>query len=796
MLFVLSAVAAPQAGVVALQEPDISATPVIEGTETPGPGADDVDSEADPEGESTPDQNANAEKENEVVTADETGDPEDVNEPDDGEDALQTTNVGTTALIEGGYSLANLSWDDQANQVAMDLQVDAGFSADAGDNIVINYLSDALVLAPEQSAPAGLPVSVAVDSSLETVTLTFTEDFEAPVADSFVLVLVGELRFQACLPNPEPYTNSVYLNFWSANEAVWLEVRGEECPAAEHPAVDNVEFLAEMDAIMIDLYIPNIEAAAGFTATITFPQDKLNIPNGSTADFYFNDPQELYPPLIATAVANDGLITITFLDAEYEVGDDSRIATGWMHATLEPVVCDIAEPGEIVDTGQLYFVANPGGTFRSYFVNEALCDGASTSKTGELSADGSEIIWTIDSGDLINGGSIREGMLSTTMFDCESIDVQLIPNSSQVWHYVDCFGPVEGQISDSFTVQFGGEGPVRAIVTVTSPIEEGYPFTSAFNCAEVSATGPVLPTALNTRDNNAGWGTSVCAEVHLAGGGDTISNNVSSPAVYPGDPLTYTVNFSTTADFWLTISLEDVLPDGFDVTDVTCTFTPASLAEGECEVSDDNSLTVGLSRDPIESEEGPDLTGGGEIALTIEGTVSAAPGTELVSQACGARGFDLPLFPPVISQIGGDGICASTTTLVLQPEEPTTPTPSSTPEPTAPTTPEPTGTVEPDPTETTTPDPTGTVEPEPTETPAGTATPEVTTPATPGATPGSPTDPATDPDPESDDPGTVTGLPSTGQGSTSAGIAVFTAAIAASMLMAVAVGIRIRSPRS
>src|SRR5699024_9364741 len=141
-----------------------------------------------------------------------------------------------------------------------------------------------------------------------------------------------------------------------------------------------------------------------------------------------NDPQELYPPLIATAVATDGLITITFPDVEYGVGDSSWTATGWMGATLEPVVCDVAESGETVETSQLYVVANPGVTFRSHFVNEALCDGGPASKTGELSADGSEIIWTIDSGDLINGGSIREGMLSTTMFDCESIDVQLIPN--------------------------------------------------------------------------------------------------------------------------------------------------------------------------------------------------------------------------------------------------------------------------------------------------------------------------------------------------------------------------------
>lgn len=759
-VFLLSVLISPQAALIAAQEDIPAASPVVE-TTTPEP----TEEAPDPASISSP--NEGDEESGDTKT--EVPEEAEVATPGAGR-MSPSSGIGINAVIQADFHLSDLTWVDTDNQVTMGLILYSGFSATAGDTIVLNYTSDTLELAITQPAIPGLPVTVSTNSAAESVTLTFNEDYIASTDMTFPLVLNGEIHFPECRPTSSGYDNGASIQFWTATSWEYAFVPGDICPVAEHPGIEWVGFIPELDAIQIELNIPSAEIEPGFVATITYQQDKLNIPNGTTTEFYVGGMDILNPISVATAVANDGLITITFHDIEYEDGYWNTYHSAFLGATLEPVACVDVTEKDITDLGRLFFVATPGETFVSH-IDVALCNAAPASKTGVLSDDGTEVYWTVDSGDLIYGGAILDGFLvSGQQFDCESIEVQLISPSSEGWYDVICEGWEDEQFAEGFEVDFGGDGPVRAIVTVTGIIDQEFSFGSVVNCAVISAGSNLELTALNTRDNNAGWGTTVCAEVHTAGIGDSISNTVSSPTIYQGETLTYTVNFSTTTGLWLHMSLDDVLPQGFDVTSVTCTFSPAALAEGVCEVGDDNALTVGLNRfsdleGELESMEG------GQITLVIEGIVTAEPGTELVSQACGVRAFEIPGMPPFFSQIGSGSMCATAGTLVLQvPGE--TPTPSPTPDPTS------------EPTETPTPDPTGTVTPNPTES----TTPEPTQTAT--ADPiASPTASA-----ESDPTATsgVTGLPSTGTSGPSAASALFVAAIAAGILIAAGIGIQMR----
>lgn len=432
-----------------------------------------------------------------------------------------------------------------------------------------------------------------------------------------------------------------------------------------------------------------------------------------------------------------------------------------------------------------------------------MCNAAAPTKSGAWSDDGERIIWTIDTGDLIDGAWIQDigGPEGDYAFDCSTLTVTA--SDPEVSHEAYCDDNGYG-----FSVDIWGEDTVRATITIEA-VPLGNPtLSSFFNCAIVEGRGGRGEVSKADTNDGTGYGAPVCAEVFLEGGGDFITKTVSDEEVSSGDTLTYTVTASTTSDLWFSLDVIDELPAGFVVTDTTCTVTPAQYQTDPCSVlSDSNVLTASAVNDWTGMEE---PTGGGvQVVLTIEGYFEVAEDTAFVNEACSERMIQLIFnsgpVPTALSMgdpeiFGGGVICDSATVNVLAQDVPgETPTPSPTPDPTGTVVPDPTGTVTPG--ETPTPNPTGTVEPDPTgtvtpgETPTATTEPGAPDPTgtvSPDATPTPTTAPG-----EADPIATsaVSGLPSTGQGS-STGMNVLLAAFVAGLFAAAAVGIRLRAPRA
>lgn len=733
--FVLSLLAVPQALIMAQDEP--AATPVIVDQDEPATPAPKPDVTDDEEA-STP---APA--------------------------AMSRGSVQPLAQLTGDYGLTDGSWNESTGVFALDMTFFPTFTAMAGDTIDILYTSDALAVGAGPHTVTNAPMTVTVDAAMETITLTFTADF-VPTDEGFhtaTIALDADVIFTACLPTNEAYYSSADIAFVSGDYYMLpVSVDGPLCPVSSGAAVLDVEYAPELHALYVLFSgIPD-ENLAGTQLTITYPTDILVVEPGPV-DFYTSESMGSGSP-IATAVASNGVITITFID-DIELGREQLVGIGYMEASISSATC-VPDSGVYEhEIGRINLVATPGGSFtvqlpsttEGGFRNTILCNAAPATKTGEISEDGSEIYWTIDTGDLLNNAVIADGVFTSGgLFSCGTLVVTPVtPNTT---YDVDC----TGDETYGFAVYLYGEGPVRATITVTAMVNESIPQLSYLNCASIVAGGqPELVMARSV--DTAGVAGLVCAEVFPPGGGDTISNVVSAAEVYQGDTLTFNVSFSTTSFVWWTITLDDVLPAGFSVTDVSCTFEPVGMETGDCQILDDNTISVGMRQSSMEET----ALVGGSVSIEITGEVTAAPGTELVSEACGERAVEVPGLAPIYSRFGTGPMCASTSTMVLQ--VPVTETP------------EPTATVAP----TETPAPTATVAP--TETPSPTATAEPTVPATPGA---SPTVPVT-PDPTSTS-APVTGLPETGNGISDSSAMLMVMASAAFMMVAL-VAVRIRTGR-
>src|SRR5699024_2786326 len=120
------------------------------------------------------------------------------------------------------------------------------------------------------------------------------------------------------------------------------------------------------------------------------------------------------------------------------------------------------------------------------------------------------------------------GILLSSNVNCESIEVS--PTTENVEFSVNCL-----ESGTSFSVNLSGEGPVRAIITFSTTIDEGSPEDVYVNCASMVANGFSAPMERTASTNSAGIGGYVCASVFPPGGGDSISNVASSDALYQGD---------------------------------------------------------------------------------------------------------------------------------------------------------------------------------------------------------------------------------------------------------------------
>lgn len=719
--FVLSLFAMPQAAIMAEDAP--AATPVVGEQEDPATPASELETPA----------------------GDESGTPE--------PQSMNRGGVQPLAALSDNYGLAAGSWDETSGLFTLDLVFFTGFTAVTGDTIEMFYTSDSISIGPGPHSVDNAPMTVTVNPAQETITLTFTADFtptDIPIHTAEIS-LDADMNFPACRPTETGYTSTADVLFTAGSYyPLSVQVDGPVCPISDGAQVDDLIFVPAMQAIQLSISGTPNEDLAGTQLTITYPADILTMDPGPV-DFYSMGMNGL-GPVIATAVASNGVITITFVD-DIEIGSERVWGIGYMGATISTSTCDPDGGIYALEVGRLVMVASPGGTFTEYlpsvteggFRNTILCNGAPASKSGVISEDGSQFHWTIDTGHLLNVATISEGIvLNSGAFLCDSIVVTPVtPNTD---FEIDCFE--EGMYG--FEVYLYGDGPVRATITFSTTVSEEVPELSYLNCAVISAGGePELTMARSVE--TAGVAGLVCAEVFPNDGGDSISNVVSATEVYQGDELTFNVTFSTTSFLWWSISLDDVLPAGVDVTDVTCTFAPVGLEEGECEVLDDNTISVGMRR----TDTGSTPTDAGTITLVITGEVTAAPGTELVSEACGERKVDVPGLTPIYSQFGSGQMCASTSTMVLQ--VPSTVTPEPSPTATLPATPD--------------------------------ASP--TMPATPDA---SPTAPVT-PDPTATT-APVTSLPETGtSGTGSSGMVALLTALAAGVMLASVAGLRIRGVR-
>lgn len=669
----------------------------------------------------------------------------------------------------------------------------AGFEATLDgreDSFSIGYDSSVLTLVAPGAALqlSDVPGSVVtLDPAAGIITVTFTDYFA--VSEGQVLGTVtfsGSVSFDECMPSPEPYPSEASIEFSLPTypyEAS-IEVEGPECPVAEGLFIGEVVY--DHQGGMLAILIANFSSpAAGQQVTLTYPTDKLVMDPGPF-DVYGLSVEHGREFVIGTATASDGLITISMIDTGIEgewIPLQVAIPTGW----LTSASCADATGPTWAEVGELEFVANHGQVFYGY-VPGMLCNAAPASKVGEWTTDGEgnpAIAWTIDTGDVFGYTWVDDYAYgSGFLFNCEdgAFSVEVI--SGQAEHdLIYCY-------HNQFEFDFRGmdDEPYRAVITFTTTLDPEYTPTSYVNCAQISVQlDEPQPLMMQAQASN-GLGGRPCFELFPVeeNAGDIITMSVDKAEARVGDTLTYTIQVSTTSDFWSSIEMINALPVGFaiDPASITCEFDDPRFSADPCVTLVDGVLKVTAWPVPGDGEADMEMgygyiSGPVTFTITLSGTVTDEAPDVLVNQASSERRvWLLSIGPMPMSMgdptiIGGGVIRAQASTNILQDvEPPVTPTP------------DPTGTVTPDPTQPTTPEPTGTVTPDPTQP----TTPEPTAPATPGVTPTSPENPDSDPTA----PGAVTGLPETGSNGPVAISAIFVAAVAAGILMVAGIGIRMR----
>lgn len=657
-LFMLSMLATPLAVVNAQNVP--AATP-IEEVPTPTEPVDDPNSQ-DGEGVSTPD-----ESDAEVST------------PAPGNASRPGLEINAELPDEAWNFLGTSAyWDNALNQGRLGIGIFEGSDIRAGDTIRIWYPPTSLTISNVQITALGaeptLPVTV--DVSSEFITLTFTADFNPDVPAAYEILIDGIVTFPECGPSQDGSVQQIQIMFQGdGNKYTTMVAEGDPCDASQVPAVSSIGFLPLIYSIQIGIDVPDASAASGAVITIEYPSDRLVVEPSSGILFAQSSANNFVAEPVGTVVVANGIITITFdedPDADALQGGEAFVV---INADFNTEACDPQGGNYVLESDPIHFLANPGGAFYSG-VEDVLCNAVSPTMTGVISADGSTITWTLDTGELINGGHIQNGIIfgDEMTADCDSIQVVPVTGEFAVDTYC------AGADSAGFSVYLNGEGAVRAQITSVTTVS-GAPQTGSYlYCATVIGSANIGATQTLAREGN-GYGGLICAEAFPPGGGDFVTNTVSAATAFPGDTLTYTVHVETTSVIWTQIELTDVLPQGFEVTSVNCSATPVELASDSCEILDNGSIIFGAYLTDLENAE----LKPGSITLEFQGVVTALPGTQLENAACYERRLDLGLAANIVGffDIGSGVICASAFTQVVAP--PTTPTETPTVTPATPT---------------------------------------------------------------------------------------------------------------
>lgn len=618
--------------------------------------------------------------------------------------AAPAPEIGVFALA-GTYTLTP-TYDVATSALIISVTFDVGFSAAAGDSIVLQY-GWSLELQPLSEATlTNVPqASVSVDLNNPTVTISFTEAFSVDGASvTGTIAIPGEVYWLQCFASIDPYTPSGDVWFSVPPSGSYVNqgvTAAEECPGITAPTISWIDYDDDSGELDIEVLFPGPNAA-GEQVTLTYPVDQLVVSPGPVTVTRYSYELDRQVP-VGTATASNGLITISFFDSGLGDVDWSEYTEVTLEAWLIDGTC--ADNGDllIVEVDDLVFVSNTGEEFVEE-VDVLLCNAAPMTKTGVFGTNASgdpAIIWTIDTGDVIGDAYIWDDLDDEALFlECDDPGITVVMVSgSYSQDDISCsswgFGfPLSGSE--------GGDGPpiVRATITFVTTIDTSLERNSYLNCADIESMGDMEMELARTSGSN-GLGNETCFELFPEDGGDFITKTVDKAVANPGETITYTVTASTTADNWDQINLIDPLPAGFavDPTSITCVVEPAIFALEPCYTLTDDQLVSSVMAVFDDSEENWGWHRGPvTITITMQGTVTAAQGETIRNEACvervirnGGEGPALARNMGNPSIPGGGIICAEAVTTIPgptpTPTQPASPVASPTIPPTVPPTP-------------------------------------------------------------------------------------------------------------
>lgn len=617
--------------------------------------------------------------------------------------------AATGEVGEGVYELYVASWDDASQTAHLQIAMLAGATISAGQTINIWYPAHVFEITSTSIAGfpnAAMPVDITVGA--EHITLTFTSDYSVITTEQQILSMVGDITFPQCGSEQigEPVVAQIL--FKGIDSEALLSVYGEPCQSTSDAYISLVGYEPISNNVVFNINVPNPATAAGTVLTIEYPVSQLHL-DAETGTIY-SSTSVTSPGPDGLVTAANGVITITLDESLWadEPGEGSVYLQGYIGASLNLATCDPAGGTYLIQTDPIYLITSSGGTFYSP-VEDALCNATAPRNSGVLTGNGTSVFWSFDTGELIDGGWIQNGgflMDPGTAYDCSTLTVEPIVGEF-TWNVDNCS-------TNTYSVSLYGEGVIRARINITTDVIPDPELGMYLNCPIVEAGASPVAQVMAEGD---GHGGIHCAQVFPQEGGESITNEVSAASVYPGQPLSYSVNVNTSSSFWNILELADTLPAGFQVDSVTCSVQPAEWASDTCEITADNTIVIGAYVGDTTTSPGP-----GSITVEIRGVVTAAPGEQLESVACFERKLEAGILLIDFYNITSGQICSTAVAQVIA--VPETPTPPSTETPTPTQTASPTATETPAPTETATPSatPSATASATPTETPVAVET--------------------------------------------------------------------------
>lgn len=527
--FFLSMVMAPYAQVSAEDLADLpQATPIA--SETPVVGDTLGTEPADPPADGT----------------DKPGGVEDVvGTPAAPDPPVSARGITPLALDGSNLDIYDVWFNGGSSQLSVEGGVLVGAVVEPGETVTLTYSNEYLILDGAQvqvTSDQGVVGEAQADPMAGIITITFTAGFATPDMPIYfgfdIPGAVGE--FPECRELPQTGSNYVDVEYGLPFGVTTSQrlVSDEICQGTGLPDVDWMNFDSVSEELQVGLYFQSM-APAGHVITITYPTDLVTV-SPEPVNFYRYNYTTGEDVLVATGTASDGVITITFIGVGSGEGDEwYEWAYGAFHATLNSGVCDSSAGLYYQELDEISFVASTG-LVESAHIEGRLCNAAVPVKSGTWNEDGTRIIWTIDTGDLIDGAWIQDiGGPGDYDFDCSTLTVTPSnPAVSFATWFCDDYG---------FGLELTGADIVRATITIESE-PNAEPLLSAYvNCATVNAYGGTEQDRVAAPTDGTGHGASVCAEVFPEGGGDFITKTVSDDVVDSGETLTYTVTASTSS---------------------------------------------------------------------------------------------------------------------------------------------------------------------------------------------------------------------------------------------------------